>query len=207
MSDLGLDILGAGAELGGAAMNKNVQEAINKSNQEFAMQMSSTAYQRAVGDMQAAGLNPMAMYGSGGAGGAASATAVQGQSSDPGSGLAAAGKTILNSAQRIQDVEKQKASVQTEKERSQNEKEQRQVIKAQQRLTRNAADKTRGEAQESLARGYAAEKLHKGAKAVEDAYTKGQKEREAKGKAAQRNVDSYGGRNSADNRASSAEGG
>lgn len=39
----------------------------NQKNRDFQQQMSSTAYQRASQDMQAAGLNPMMMFGSGSA--------------------------------------------------------------------------------------------------------------------------------------------
>lgn len=52
----------------------------NKQNQEFAEEMASTQYQRATADMKSAGLNPMAVYGSGGGSGAA---APGGQATNP----------------------------------------------------------------------------------------------------------------------------
>lgn len=52
------------------AMQKETNQmsiAENQKNRDFQQQMSSTAYQRASTDMQAAGLNPMMMFGSGSA--------------------------------------------------------------------------------------------------------------------------------------------
>lgn len=73
-------------EVSGQTANRefNAQEA--QKQREFEEHMSNTAYQRAVKDMQKAGLNPAAMYG-GGAGGAASTPSGASASGQPGGHL------------------------------------------------------------------------------------------------------------------------
>lgn len=66
------------------ARDFNASEAAK--SRDWQAQQSATQYQRAVGDMEAAGLNPMLAYSQGGAGNLAGATASAGAASASGSG-------------------------------------------------------------------------------------------------------------------------
>lgn len=72
----------------------NIME--NQKNRDFQQQMSNTAYQRASTDMQAAGLNPMMMFGSGSAASspAGGVPNIQAPRGDPHAGMAQMGDAV-----------------------------------------------------------------------------------------------------------------
>lgn len=79
------NLLGGGIEQYGAAVQSH-------RGRQFAREMASTQYQRAVADMKAAGLNPMAIFGNGG--GSPAATPPGDFSNNPGRAAARLGDEI-----------------------------------------------------------------------------------------------------------------
>ncbi|WNK14473.1 MAG: DNA pilot protein [Microvirus sp.] len=94
---------------------ENTQQQIAASQQQqatqnaFSERMSSTAYQRASTDMQAAGLNPAMMFGSGSAASSPSGSSIQApmpQTKSPMEGLGDAASKVVSSAVSVKTFEK-----------------------------------------------------------------------------------------------------
>lgn len=112
-------IAGAAA-LGGAAISYFGQESANRSNeaisgrqQDFQERMATTAYQRAVADLRAAGLNPMMAYGNMGASTPSGATGIAQQNS-----LAAAGQIVSDFGSRASEINKRSAETENIKDQN-----------------------------------------------------------------------------------------
>lgn len=99
ITDIG-DALGIGAQ----RRSQEFNSAEAQKTRNWQEQMSNTAYQRAVNDMKAAGLNPALMYGSGGA----ESTPSGATASSGGGGIGSAANILSSAANLISANEKNK---------------------------------------------------------------------------------------------------
>ena len=111
-------LISAGLNFLGAKDTNDTSMQLSREQMTFQERMSSSAYQRAVADMQAAGLNPMLAYSQGGAStpGGAQPPKLENPMAHPVSGAQQAAATLT----AIQQVEQQKA--QTEQIRATTDK-------------------------------------------------------------------------------------
>lgn len=160
-------------EIGGGALGLLGQLSANSSNKKIAREqmafqerMANTSYQRAVGDLQAAGLNPMLAYSQGGAPSPAGASTTVG---NVGSAAVSSARDASNNAVAVEQVEQAKATTAqieatTEKIRSETMSLQMNTALAQANLRQMQVlgDKTAGESEvadvagKSAHRGYEA---------------------------------------------------
>lgn len=104
------DVLGAGASYIGQSNANAANEAIANKQMEFQERMSSSAYQRATADMQAAGLNPMLAYSQGGASTPSGATARIEDALTPAVNTGFAGRKLRAEVDNMRETNKQIAS-------------------------------------------------------------------------------------------------
>lgn len=110
-------LIAAAGSLAGGLTDTLVNVNQARINRQFQLGMSSTAYQRAMADMKAAGLNPMLAYQQGGASTSGGATA-SGEMREAGRGVSSAAQMMLdqrrvNNETKVADAQEKKLSAET----------------------------------------------------------------------------------------------
>jgi len=98
-------VIAAGASIAGGLLGNSASRSEARKNRKWQEYMSNTAYQRAMKDMELAGLNPMLAYMQGGASTPSGATA---QQQNPASGV---GEILSNSALKASQKDAAEASI------------------------------------------------------------------------------------------------
>lgn len=118
----------AGGVIGGSIIGAGSQHNTNEANQDFAREMSSTQYQRAVEDMRAAGINPVMAASNGGA----SSNGVQNTApgAQIGNGIANAARLINETNQAEANIKQQNQNTAVAKQLENKTKEETKLVQA-----------------------------------------------------------------------------
>jgi len=109
-------LISGGLDLLGGVMNNNANSAEAAANRQFQADQTGTAYQRAVADLKAAGLNPMLAYTNGGASSGSGAQATM--QNAVGSAVHTAMSARLNKAQ-VENMEAENENIREQKRKIQ----------------------------------------------------------------------------------------
>ncbi|AXH77320.1 MAG: DNA pilot protein [Microviridae sp.] len=140
----------AGGILGGSLIGAGSTKNTNQANQDFAKEMSSTQYQRAVEDMRAAGINPVMAAGTGGASSSGVTNTAPGESIA--TGLQNAARMINETNQATANIKQQEANTEVAKAAVDRTKEETRLTRANTAVQQSNAKIRSNEVSESNVR-------------------------------------------------------